>query len=158
MCDIKYSSKTAFYYLEDIKTNFLDKFNMNAINNAISYSLNTGFVEILKNKMEYYNKNIDAGDSISILKKEVLEAHENIMNASDLISTRGNKINLIVKKAETLRTESNSYFENAKKIRKEIRNKRIKLILILIGFILFFGYFLSVILCGGYSYEGCRSE
>lgn len=110
MCDNKFPPETAFAFLEELKTVFFDTFNLKDIENAISYSLNTGFKDTIKSRMDYYNKNLEAGDNISKLKKGVIDFKDNVLNASDVLAQRGEKINLIVKKAETLKQESFSYY------------------------------------------------
>jgi vesicle-associated membrane protein 7 len=113
MSDNKYPQDTAFAFLEDIKGIFLNTFLQGAIDSAFSYSLNNQFKDTLKGKMEYYNKHADQPvDSIGKLKKGLLDTKVVLMDAADELSVRGEKVNLIVKKAETLRQESTSYYDS----------------------------------------------
>ena len=110
MSDGHLNQETAFSYLDDIKTLFLDTFSTKQIESAISYSLNEGFNESIKEKMTYYNSNLNNSDSVARLKRGVMESKDNMLQANDILMERGEKINLIVKKADNLRTESKNYY------------------------------------------------
>jgi len=51
MCDNKYPPETAFLYLEEIRTTFLNTFTTKEIENAIAYSLKDQFTNSLKDKL-----------------------------------------------------------------------------------------------------------
>lgn len=110
MCDSNLNQNTAFSYLEDIKTLFLETFSKNQIDMAIAYSFNDKFKDSINEKMIYYNTNLNESDSVSRLKKGVLEYKDNILQANDILMERGEKINLIVKKADNLKIESKNYY------------------------------------------------
>jgi hypothetical protein len=112
LCDKNFPRETALAFLEELRKMFSDSFSPKEVENAIAYSLNTSFKDKIKGKMEYFNRHIDVGDSISQLKKGVMDFKDDVLNASDVLSQRGEKINLIVKKAETLRQESSSFYKN----------------------------------------------
>jgi hypothetical protein len=112
MCDNKYPQETAFAFLEDIKSNFLTTFTQTAIESAYSYSLNNQYKDVIRGKMDYFNKNANSADSIAQLKQGLIDTKGVLMDAADVMNQRGEKINLIVKKAETLRTESTSYYDS----------------------------------------------
>ena len=110
MCDDKLTQDSAFAYLEDIKSSFLQTFSLKEIDAAYAYSLNEKFKESIKGKMNYFNANLNDSDSMSKLKKGVLAYKDNILQANDVLLERGEKINLIVRKADNLRTESMNYY------------------------------------------------
>ena len=110
MCDSILNQETAFSYLEEIKTVFLDTFTAEQIESAISYSLNEPFNDRIKERMIYYNSNLNNSDSVARLKRGMLEYKDNMLEANDILMERGEKINLIVKKADNLRTESKNYY------------------------------------------------
>ena len=110
LCDKNYSMDSAYVYLEDLKSCFIGQFSQREIESAIAYSLNT-FKDKIKARMDYYNKNV-SNDSISLLKKGVLDMKNDVLDASNILSQRGEKINLIVKKADLLRQESTSYYKS----------------------------------------------
>jgi hypothetical protein len=112
LCDKQFPQETAFAFLEDLRKMFFDTFTPQQIENAIAYSLNTSFKEKIKGRMDYYNRNTNVGDSVSQLKKGVINMKDDVLDASDVLSQRGEKINLIVKKADSLRQESNSFYKS----------------------------------------------
>jgi uncharacterized coiled-coil DUF342 family protein len=114
LCDKTFPSETALAFLEELRATFSDSYSPKELENALAYSLNTSFKDKIKGKMEYYNKHTDVGDSITKLKKGIEDMKNSIVDASDVLSQRGEKINLIVKKADSLRQESASYYGGVK--------------------------------------------
>ena len=114
MCDDKLTPDSAFAYLEDLKSVFLKTFDYRTIESAYAYSLNEKFRENIKGKMNYYNANLNESDSVSQLKKGVMDYKDNILQANDVLMERGEKINLIVRKADNLRSESMNYYGSVK--------------------------------------------
>ncbi len=114
MCDDKLTQDSAFAYLEDIKTSFLQTFTRQEIESAYAYSLNEKFKDNIRGKMNYYNTNLNESDIVSKLKKGVIDYKDNILQASDVMSERGEKINLIVRKADNLRSESMNYYSSVR--------------------------------------------
>ena len=114
MCDDKLTQDSAFAYLEDIKSSFLQTFSLKEIDAAYAYSLNEKFKESIRGKMNYFNANLNESDTVSKLKKGVLDYKDNILMANDVLQERGEKINLIVRKADNLRTESMNYYGSVK--------------------------------------------
>jgi vesicle-associated membrane protein 7 len=157
MCDNKLTQDSAFSYLEEIRTLFLDTFTQKEIESAYSYTLNDKFREPIKGKMSYYNANLNESDKVSKLKKGVLDYKDTVLQATDVLMERGEKINLIVKKADNLRTESVNYYSSAKKVKSTVKCRNIKIAIFGIIILLLVAYFISVIACG-WDWSKCRSE
>ena len=133
MSDAKYPNEFIFSYLEDIQSKFKEKYTQTQIDEALSYSFNTEFKDVLKGKLEYYNSKAEKSkDSINKLKESIVETKGVLLNSQDILGQRGDKVNLIVEKADLLRMDSNSYLENAQKLKKYIMWRRIKQLCILI--------------------------
>ena len=133
MSDAKYPNEFIFSYLEDIQSKVKEKYTQTQIDEALSYSFNTEFKDVLKGKLEYYNnKSEKSKDSINKLKESIVETKGVLLNSQDILGQRGDKVNLIVQKADLLRMDSNSYLENAQKLKKYIMWRRIKQLCILI--------------------------
>lgn len=117
MTDNSYPQENAYIFLDDLKETFLARFNSYEIDSAISYSLNGKFKNIISDKMNEFNKNNEIKDNrLSQLRDGVTEFHKNVLQADDLISNRGEKINLIVKKAENMNTQSSAYYGSVIKL------------------------------------------
>lgn len=159
MCDVKFPATSAFNFLEEIKSQFLKTFGPLDLDNAYSYSLNTSFSKEIKHKMERYNKNHEYnGDSLAKLKKGVMDQSALLLQTNELMTQRGEKINLVVKKAETLKRESENYYSNAKKIRSMVRMRRLKILIFMLVSALFLLYVFSIAACGGFRWQNCREE
>ena len=160
MCEIKYPSKSAFLFLEEIRTLFHITFSKVEIENAYSYSLNATFREVLKEKMEYYNKHPATSDYKTIGSEIPLHSSSEVLSQ---------KIDLVVQKPEKLEADFHKFsllsqnvshfiFTQSTYFRREIRMKRLKNIFIFIFSLVTLGYIVSVISCGGFDYPNCRSE
>jgi len=103
--------------------------------------------------MKYYNANYDA-DDIDRLKKAIVDQMDNVSEASDVLNQRGEKIQIVITKADGLRSESRSYFDSSKKVRRNALMKKIKLIVFIILILLVIAYFISVVACG-WDYSKC---
>lgn len=112
LCEENYPKETAFVFLEDICNEFFEKFSAGDIERESAYSkfFTNTFNPILRDKMIYYNKNLDASDNLRELKKGVINYRDNVIKANDILIERGEKITLVVKKADSLKQESGSYF------------------------------------------------
>jgi hypothetical protein len=148
MSDSKISQDTAFAFLEEVKTLFTDIFTPQQIEKAIAESLNSQFKDHLRSRQAYYNANLNESDNIAKLKKHVIEYKDNILEADEELNKRGEKITLVLKKAEDMRTESVKYKYGAKKVKKTVSWRRWTLIGCIILIVLLLGYFLFVIICG----------
>jgi vesicle-associated membrane protein 7 len=114
MSDNKFPSKTAFTFLDEMKINFLQTVQPSLIDKAISYSLNSQFSDSMKAKIEYFNKNPDSQDALTQLKMNVIESQKVLLDTHEALTDRGDKINLIVRKASTLRRESTMYYSSVR--------------------------------------------
>jgi vesicle-associated membrane protein 7 len=157
MCDKKLTQTSAFAYLDEIRSLFINTFSQKEIDTAISYTLNDKFKESIKTKQTYYNNNLNESDKVAQLEKGVKAYKDSVIDANEVLNLRGEKINLIVKKADNLRNESKTYYTSAKKVKWHVKCQRIKLILFIVLICLVIGYFISVAVCGGFTYASCRS-
>jgi len=159
LCEPDFPKETAFVFLEDLMENFYEKFSSGDIDRESAYSkfFAEGFNSVLRDKMMYYNKNPEVSNDITELKKGILSYKENIIKAQDVLIERGEKISLIVKKADSLKTESTAYFSSAKKVRRAARCRKIMLIVFSIIAVLLIAYFISAMICG-WTWSSCRSS
>lgn len=109
MRDKAYKSESAFAFLEDVKQSFFKAFSLKEIQEAIPHGLNSRFKHIIRSKIEY-SRNNENYDNLAKLKNALYEVKDNIMETDFSLNERNEKINLIVKKADLLRSDSTSYF------------------------------------------------
>lgn len=117
LCEENYPKETAFVFLEDLEEKFLDKFSSSDIEREKPFSrlFSETFSPTMKDRMVYYNRNPEANDNLRELKKGVLNYRDNVIKANDILIERGEKITLVVKKADSLRQESGSYYSSVRK-------------------------------------------
>ena len=106
-----FPDKTAFAFLEDIKDKFLERIAEVDYLTAITNGLNAKFRDTIKTRMEYFRKNPQDIDKLSLLKQTLNDSKNEILQTDDILNTRSEKINLIVDKAENIKTESRSYYD-----------------------------------------------
>lgn len=154
-CEKGYDAKLAFDFLEKIKSLFFNKYSESELESAIAYSLDYSFKPILKEQMKSYNNSDNIKAKIEQLKQSVVEQKNLIFEANDALMERGEKINIIVQKAEQLANDSNSFALAAKKVKKRERWKRIKWSIIITVSILVVAYVIAAIVCKGPHFPDC---
>ena len=157
-CDASYDDKLAFDFLEKINRLFIDKFSKEQIDNAISYSLRDSFNPVMKEQMDYYNNNTHIKTLTEQLKDAIIEQKNVIFEASDVLSQRGEKMDLIVKKADQLSQDSNSFMKAAKKIKRNEQCKQIKYTIIIVIAILIIAYVVFAFVCEGPTFPNCFNK
>ncbi len=103
-------------------------------------------------KFEYFNENKDVSDDkLEKLKNEMGKMKDEILEASGLLSERGEKIQVLDEKADILSRDSNTYYIQSKRVKKAELMKKIKyyigiavlvllIIYLIIGFTCGFGF------------------
>ena len=145
MAEQDYPKATVIGCLDSIQNEFKKKYSSYNFDSTPSYGLNQEFGMILKNKFDFYNKNKNVTDEqLNSLKEKLLDMKDKIIETNDLLKDRGDKINLIVKKAETLQDTSRSFYSSSKKVSWAAKMKKMKIyfffagIAIGLGVILYF--------------------
>ena len=117
MSDKMFDDNVIVCFLETTIDIFHKKYSTNNINSAKAHGF-PEFENVIKSQMSYYNNNPQVDDSISKLKKAVMEFKNNVLRADQLLSERGEKLEEINIKADRLKVESDNYFESSKKVKK----------------------------------------
>lgn len=112
LCDGEFPKDTAFIFLDDLCDKLFETFSDKDIRDNMPYAkiFSDNFTPIIKDKMYYYNRNPEASDSMKKLKKEVLQYRDNVIKSYSDLMDRGDKISLVVKKADSLKHESGVYY------------------------------------------------
>lgn len=150
MCDSTYSVETAFEFIEVIKDLFTRAFSQEEINIAYAYSFNQKFKDTLKQKMDYYNLNSVSSsiNQIEVLKNNIAQTTNILIDSSQVLGNRSEKINLIVKKADLLRSDSICFFDNAMKIKERSRRKKVRIFMTITFILLILSYIIAAVFCG----------
>lgn len=156
MCETKFPATTAFQFLESIKSE-LEQAHGTNFDGTSSYGLQRQFQSKIAMKIDYFNKNKDTStDNISRLKNEVINVRDELLKDDEILNQRGEKIQLIVEKADKLSQHSDSYYNSSKKVRKSFWMRKMKLIIALTITILVIILVIVLIACGGFKFSKCK--
>ncbi len=108
MRDINYKTESAFAFLECLQDKFHRSFSLKEVNESISHGLNSRFKNVIREIIEFSRKSENL-NSISILKNAIYQMKEEILETDGIINDTKEKINLIVQKADYLKSDSNTY-------------------------------------------------
>lgn len=130
LTDVEYPKRTAQVFLEDIKSSFCQRFPFEQRIQAITYAMNDSFGDVLTKKMAYFNEN-SLDPKMARIKNEA-QSTLNIMESNlDTINERGDKIELLVKKTNTLNVESSGLKQRSAALKDKERRNALKRTLII---------------------------
>lgn len=128
MTDATYPKEPAIGCLESIKKEFQSTYPGRDFDSEQSFGLDSEFSTKLRMKFDYFNENTDvSSEATGRLKEEMSKMKDEVISASGLLNERGEKIQVISKKAEELTSDSNTFYRNAKRVRKAECMKKVKL-------------------------------
>lgn len=156
MCDISFSSNIAFAFLESVKKEFNEAYPNEDFRSKSSYSLNDKFKEKLAIKLDYYNSNKDKSlDKAGQLKEGVISFKNEVLETGQLLDQRGEKINIIARKADQLTQDSSTFYKTARNVKRNAMWKRVRLIILCTLGALLLIYIIMVCCCEGFALKGC---
>lgn len=155
MREYQFPSDTADSFVESIKSDFA-KIPFSTVQNAIAYGLNDMFQQTMRQKIEYFNANKSNpnDEHIEKLKQGLIDTKNAVIDTADVLSARGEKINLIVKKADSLADDSRAYYSGAKNVRIVAQRRKILMTVGLVVIGLLTIYFI-VVMCCGFKFDSC---
>ncbi|XP_030763756.1 vesicle-associated membrane protein 7 [Sitophilus oryzae] len=151
--DNEFERSRAFLFLNEIKRRFQSHYGPTA-DTAIAYSLNTDFARVLANEMKHYSESHDV-DTISKVHSELDELKNIMVKNIDNVSMRGERLELLVNKAENLNSGSVSFRHTSRNLARSMYWKNIKLYVIIGGVIIVIVYLIVSMSCGGLLWKGC---
>lgn len=140
LCEKSYPQEAAIVCLDKTSESFFKTFQYQTdFSNYTQYGLNNQFQKHLIEIMQKYNsdsKNLD--DSISSLKENLLSMHKQVISTSEIVNERGDKIKLIVEKAEELSHDSMVFADTASRVKRLERWRKIRIYVIIAVVIILF--------------------
>eukprot|EP00854_Cymbomonas_tetramitiformis_P022307 gene22307-26909_t len=115
MADEAFGRRIPFTFLEDIDTQFESKYGPEA-QTAMAYAYNSQFSKVLKQQMDYYNTNPDA-DAIRKVRGGILDVKRGMVENIDKVLDRGEKIELLVDKADNLQGDAFRFKKSAVRLK-----------------------------------------
>ena len=154
MTDAKYSKVSALSCLESIKKEFLSSFADTNFEEIEEFGLDKEFRPKLKMKYEYFNENKDVvNESTQKLVDEIFKMKEDVLNASELLNERGEKMEKVKNKAEDLAEDSHKYKKVAIKVKKETNKRKIYFTIGIIAALLVLAYVIVCIACHSWTFN-----
>lgn len=104
MASEAFGRRIPFAFLEEVRRRFTSTYGA-AATTALAYAYNTEFSRVLHQQMEYHSKdpNVDALDRV---KGQIEEVKRGVVDNVDKMLERGEKIEVLVDKADTLNTDA----------------------------------------------------
>eukprot|EP00531_Pseudo-nitzschia_arenysensis_P011076 CAMPEP_0116131120 /NCGR_PEP_ID=MMETSP0329-20121206/8837_1 /TAXON_ID=697910 /ORGANISM="Pseudo-nitzschia arenysensis, Strain B593" /LENGTH=225 /DNA_ID=CAMNT_0003625531 /DNA_START=173 /DNA_END=850 /DNA_ORIENTATION=- len=159
MSDEKNKHRIPFAFLEDTKDRFLAQFGLENATQAIAFSMNEDFKGTIAERMEYFNsEEADrAIDNIGNVKNQIEEVKENMVQNIERVLERGERIELLVDRADELTQQAFRFESSGRSLRRHMYWRQIRCRAI-IGFaVVFIIYFASISMCG-FKYQHCKSS
>ena len=154
MTDVKYSKGAALSCLESIKKEFLSSFADVDLEKVEEFGLDKEFKPKLKMKYEYYNENKDViNESTQKLLDEIFKMKEDVLNASDLLNEREEKLNTVNNQADQLAESSYKYKATATNVKKSTQKKKTYIIMGIVLAVLVILYLIISMACGSWTFQ-----
>merc|ERR1712157_600360 len=104
--------------------------------------------------MEYYSNNPEA-DRMSKLKSDIGGVKSTMVTNIEKVLERGERIELLVDKAESLENRAVHFKKNASVLKRSLWWKNVKLIVVIVFVVLILIYVCVAIACGGPLFGNC---
>jgi len=171
MCDANFSAGVTFNFINDIKTKWFEMYTsknnggeeLNDMNDSSSGSSSSGsgknniglsqsnlksFKSVLQKRMHFFNTDPSA-NKIKRLKNQIADVKEEMVNNIEKTLLRGEKIELLVDRTNTLRDTATNFKGKSKTLKRSMIGKWIAVAALIIFLFLGLGSALFFYLCGG---------
>jgi vesicle-associated membrane protein 7 len=149
----QFPRRIAFTFLNDVQSQFTGTYPPEAVETALAFAFNEGFSRTLADRMDYYSHDPNA-DKLQAARAQVESTKHAMIENIDKILGRGERIDLLVARTETLNEHSFKFKEQSKKLKCAILVKSIRF-WIIIGIIAIFLLWLALSLVCGFSFDQC---
>lgn len=154
MTELQYPSSLAFEFLRNIQKLLHQNYTQDKLQEAVAYELKE-FNSVLKSQVVSYAKK--TSDSVDKMIEAVKNASDSVFDINTLLGKRTEKLDLIVKKASDLSSNSSSFLRKSKKVKSSVRCKQVKIILLIILVVLALTYIIIGFTCG-WAFDCARSD
>jgi vesicle-associated membrane protein 7 len=152
--DDDFERARAFAFLADIKNRFEQTYGLTRIRDALPYAMNSDFANLLASEMKRYSESRDL-DKVSKVQGQLDELKDIMVKNIDNIASRGERLELLVNKAENLNTTSVLFRKSSRNVARAMYWRNIKFGLIVGGASLLFIYIIISMSCGGLAWSSC---
>nr|CAI5818870.1 unnamed protein product [Callosobruchus analis] len=158
MCitDDEFERSRAFLFLNEIKRRFQSTYG-SSVDTAIAYAMNSEFSKVLANEMKHYSESHDV-DTISKVHSELDELKNIMVKNIDNVAMRGERLELLVNKAENLNSGSVTFRTTSRNLARSLFWKNVKLYVVIGIVVTVIVYFIISMACGGLLWKGCIAK
>uniref|UniRef100_A0A0K8RM59 Vesicle-associated membrane protein 7 n=1 Tax=Ixodes ricinus TaxID=34613 RepID=A0A0K8RM59_IXORI len=151
--DDEFERAKAFHFLVDIQTRFQATYGRQA-QSALAYAMNSEFSRVLANQMKHYSGD-RGGDNFAKVQGEIDELKGIMVKNIDTVTSRGERLELLVNKTEVLSNTSVTFRKASRNLARSMLIKNIKIALIIALVVLLLIYIIVSSACGGLSWPNC---
>ena len=126
VADEAYGRNIPFRFLEAVKNDFAAAWGVKALT-AAAYSLNTAYGRKLKELMDYCEKTPERFDKVAAVQKQVDEVKNVMIENIEKVLDRGEKIELLVDKTQSLRNSADTFHRQGKQLRRQMWMNNLKM-------------------------------
>lgn len=155
--DDDFERSKAFLYLTEIKKRFQSAYHGRA-QTALPYAMNSEFSRVLSAEMKRFSDTGHQADNLSKVQGELDELRGIMVKNIDTIAQRGERLELLIDKAEDLNTTSLTFKKSSKGLAKAMWWKNVKITVILVVVIILVLYFIISAACGGLDWRDCVNK
>ena len=159
MSDEKNKHRVPFAFLEDMKTNFISKYGLEAAQTAIAFAMNEEFRGVIEQGMEKFNaEGADLSiDNIGAVKSQIEDVKGVMVENIEKVLERGEKIELLVDKTDRLNQQAFRFESSSRALRRAMWWRKMRCYAIIGVVAVLVIYAASVSLCG-FDYHHCRAK
>jgi len=152
--DEDFPRSKAFAFLADIMNRFEKQYG-NTAKTALPYAMDGDFSKILQAQIRYYVENPESGQ-VSKVRNDIDDLKQIMVKNIDTLSQRGERLELLVDKAEDLSNQSTRFQRQSRELKRAMfwKNMKMYIAIGLIGFAVF--WVILSISCGGIGIPKCR--
>ena len=122
---------------------------------ALAYGMNDEFSAVLQQQMDYHSSR-SAADQINRVQGEIEEVRHVMVENIERVLERGEKIELLVDKTESLNHQAFRFHKSSRSLRNTLWWQNVKLVLYGLALLAVAGLVLSMFICG-IDYSKCRA-
>ncbi|XP_059660255.1 vesicle-associated membrane protein 721-like [Cornus florida] len=136
-------------FLERIKEDFTNKYGGGKAATAVANSLNKEFGPKLKDQMQYCVDHPEEISKLAKVKAQVSEVKGVMMENIEKVLDRGEKIELLVDKTDTLHSQAQDFRSQGTQMRRKMWLQNMKIKLIVLGILIALILIIILSVCGG---------
>ncbi|XP_065186625.1 vesicle-associated membrane protein 7-like [Sycon ciliatum] len=152
--DSEFERSKAFSFLNEIKKRFVRQYGPRA-QTALPFAMNSEFSRVLSGQMRHYSSGKDV-DQMSQVQGQLDELKDIMVKNIDTVASRGERLELLVDKAEDLSHSAMSFKKTSRGLARAMCLKNAKITIIIVVVVLIILFSIIVAGCGGFSFKRCK--